>query len=125
MPHITINIDFEWYPWTAFRDLASFQKHRARGPLPSRSGVYEIRRTDTEEVLFVGSSTRLTRLYNVLFQGSTNLLAASLREEGEGDLSLLAIRWAEIQTWYTLAVEYQLLQQYVRLTGRLPKYVRH
>lgn len=127
MPHITIDIDFDWYPWMAFRDIAAFQRHPARGPLPPRSGVYEIRQVDAEEILFIGSSAKLTRLYDMLFRSSTrdSSLSVSLREDVENDSSRFAIRWAEIAEWYRLAGEYQLLQHYVQRFGRLPKYVRH
>jgi hypothetical protein len=88
---------------------------------------YEIRQVDAEEILFIGSSAKLTRLYDMLFRSSTrdSSLSASLREDVENASSRLAIRWAEIAEWYRLAVEYQLLQQYLQRFGRLPKYVRH
>lgn len=128
MPHISIDVVFEWGPWVAFDDLIPFQKRPARGPIPARAGVYEVRRTDAGQVLLIGSSSKLTRLYQDILaesaQGSKEKrhLAAFLRDEVQNQVFLLALRWAEINECFSLAVQCELIREHIQIHGSPPKY---
>lgn len=129
MPHIHIDIDFEWYPWTHWSEIVVFAKHRARSPIPSRPGVYEVKRTDTDtnELLCIGSSRNLARwFYNELFgdQGGVQSQERKrlLLKEVDGDSALLTLRWAEIDGCYVRTLECELVHRYARQFGRPPRY---
>ena len=61
MPQVHIVINYEWYPWTAWSELAPYARYRTRSPLPARPSVYEMRRADAEpdRLLFIGSRKNL------------------------------------------------------------------
>ncbi len=127
MEHVHIDIDFEWSAWTPWDVVSAFTKHPARGPVPPRSGVYEIRRVDAanpDERLSIGSAGKLTaRLYRLVgdyrskhtWQRKQDLL-----NEVGGRTELLAIRWAVTAEY--LALEHYLYRQHVQRVGRPPKY---
>ena len=130
MPDIHMTVSFEWYPWTRWMDLIPFVRYPTRGPLPSRAGIYEVRDTkdgiDSERLLLLSASSKLTRLYSDLFAGPgeeqvrRRSLGSALRETVEGDLSRLQVRWAEVEWAYSFAVEWTLLQEYVQQFGQPP-----
>jgi hypothetical protein len=129
MPHVTIELFFEWSPWYLWDTIAAFKKHRARGPIPAKAGVYEIRRNDTEnedERLYIGSTKNLRiRIYDDLLpdQGSQGTTQKKQRfmDEVTGHTELLVIRWAIVEDYQ--ALEHYLHRQYQQQFGRLPKYV--
>jgi hypothetical protein len=129
MPHIIIEIDFEWSAWYPWETIAAFKKNRARGPIPAKAGIYEIRRSDAEnpdERLYIGSSKNLRiRLYDDLMNDSGGRQATHKRQhfvaEVSGQTALLVIRWAVIEDYQ--ALEHYLHRQYQQQFGRLPKYV--
>jgi hypothetical protein len=129
VPQLQITLKFEWSPWINWKSLVPFQRHPARGPLPSHAGVYEIRQSDAvdpDQLLLIGSSPRLTNLYKDVLetpesqQTRRTRLGDALAAKVQGDLSRLEIRWATIEAPYRIALEWTLIQHYAQRFGQPP-----
>jgi hypothetical protein len=114
MPRVIIEIVFEWSPWYSWETIAAFKHHPARGPIPARPGVYEIRRQDAgreDERLSIGSSRNLRLRFYAALPNDQGGRQATQKQ-------LLSIRWAVTEDYQ--ALETYLRRQYSRQFGDLP-----
>ncbi|MBM3476262.1 MAG: hypothetical protein FJX75_23565 [Armatimonadetes bacterium] len=90
---------------------------------PSEPGVYRVRQSSDQPLLYIGKSKNLRRrVVDGLVKGMIVHAAGERIRESE-DVRELVIRWAV--TDRPAAAEEELLRQHVKLWGALPKYVEH
>ena len=90
--------------------------------VPTRSGVYEVRRADDEQRLTIGKATNLRqRIVRGLVKGKLPH-SAGKRIRASERVSELLVRWAE--TDRPAAAEEELHRRQIQQFGRLAQYTR-
>lgn len=130
MDKITLVIEWEWQPWTAWNTVRKWTDKRYPSSIPTTPGVYELRcivtdGADPEERLIIGKGDNLDRRVRAeLVKGDDTWYPqrSQILALVQGDTSLLEVRWAE--EFFHTELESLLHRQYYARFGSLPKFVK-
>jgi hypothetical protein len=116
-------IPLKWSDWVPWASLAIDARREGGVSVPSKPGVYEVKRRDAEIRLTIGKASNLRRrVKQGLVKGSLPHSTGERMREENVDFADVVVRWAV--TDHPSAAEEELHDRHQRDHGQLPLYTK-